>query len=298
MPVIQINAQQSTPPGVRGVVRNLPGDAPIIVMIHGYRYSPSDPRHDPHQHILALDPAQDAPRVLSWPRALGFGNGAADAGLAIALGWEARGRLGTAFGRAADAGSWLGAYLSEFADAAGRPVSIIGHSMGARVALQSLHCAAPGSIGRIILLAGAEFEDEAAAAIRSPAGKLAEVINVTSRENDLFDFGIELWLGRGRKRALGFGLKEPTLNWVDLQIDCPENLQALDRMGFDIDRAPLRLSHWSPYMRRGLFDFYRTALRQPWALPLAMLRHRLQGPIAPRWSRLFAPPPPSGGLRA
>lgn len=298
MPVINVNPDQTSPDEVRHLAKALPDNAPIIVMIHGYRYSPSIPHHDPHRHILALDPPQDAPRVLSWPRALGFGGDNAGDGLAIAFGWEARGRLGAAFARAADAGNWLGAYLSDIADAAGRPVSIIGHSMGARVALKSLHQAAPGSIGRIILLAGAEFEDEAAQALRTPAGQMTEVINVTSRENDLFDFGIELWLGRGRKRALGFGLKQPVLNWVDLQIDCPENLKELGRMGFDIDRAPLRLSHWSPYLRRGMFDFYRTALRQPWALPLPMLRHRMSGQITPRWSRLLARPAPISGLRA
>lgn len=298
MPVIQINAEQTLPDGLFRLAQDLPEGAPIIAMIHGYRYSPSDPRYDPHQHILALDPGKSASQVLSWPRALGFGGCGLNDGLAIAFGWEARGRLGTAFARAPHAGAWLGGCLSDISDLAGRPVSVIGHSMGARVALQSLHHARPGCIGRIILLAGAEFEDSAATAIRSSAGKLAEVINVTSRENDLFDFGIELLLGHGRRRTLGFGLKQAVLNWVDLQIDCPENLKELYRMGFDIDRAPLRLSHCSPYMRRGLFDFYRTALRQPWALPLPMLRHRLPGPTAPRWSRLLARPAPLGGLRA
>ncbi|MBC9248217.1 hypothetical protein H4P12_16200 [Paracoccus sp. 11-3] len=298
MPIIKVNPDQTSPGDAYRLAKSLPDSAPIIAMIHGYRYSPHIPHHDPHRHILALDPLQDVPRVLSWPRALGFGGEDMSEGLAIAFGWEARGRLGTAFARAAGAGNWLGGYLSDIADAAGRPVSIIGHSMGARVALKSLHHTTPGSIGRIILLAGAEFEDEAAQALHTPAGKLAEVINVTSRENDLFDFGIELWLGRGRKRALGFGLKQPALNWVDLQIDCPENLKELGRMGFDIDRAPLRLSHSSPYLRRGMFDFYRTALRQPWALPLPMLRHRLSGQITPRWSRLLAPPAQIGGLRA
>ena len=30
--------------------------APVVVMIHGYRFSPSVDRHSPHRHILALDP--------------------------------------------------------------------------------------------------------------------------------------------------------------------------------------------------------------------------------------------------
>ena len=298
MTVIRINAQQTPPNRAFDLAGSLSDNAQIIVMIHGYRYSPSIPKHDPHRHLLALDPEQDRPRPFSWPRALGFGKERRNDGLAIACGWEARGSLGAAFGRAAEAGHWLGDYLSDLSAAAGRPVSIICHSMGARVALQSLYRATPGSVGRIILLTGAEFADEAAAALDSPAGRRAEVINVTSRENDLFDFGIEMWLGGGRRHALGFGLEQPRRNWVDVQIDCPENLKMLCQMGFDVDTEPMRLSHWTPYLRRGLFDFYRTALRQPWALPLPMLRHRLPGPVAPRWSRLLARPSQISGLRA
>ncbi|WP_347139028.1 hypothetical protein [Paracoccus sp. SSK6] len=302
MPVIKVNADcalpAGLPPALAGALGGLPGHAPVILMIHGYRYSPAAAHCDPHRHILSLDPDRSARRALSWPRALGFGAGAEDEGLAIAFGWEARGMLGQAYARAGEVGRSLAGLVSHLADRAGRPVAVIAHSLGARVALQALHHGEPGCIGRMVLLAGAEFRDTAAAALGSPAGRGAEVLNITSRENDLFDFGMELWLGRGRRQALGFGLDRPAGNWLDLQIDDGETLAALDRLGFATERRPLRLSHWTPYLRRGLFDFYRTALAQPWALSLPMLRARLPGGIQPRWSRLLAPPAQWGGARA
>lgn len=298
MPVVKVNADGGLPDGLADTVRLLPAHAPVIVMIHGYRYSPTAPHCDPHRLILSLEPDCADRRVLSWPRALGFGADAADEGLALAFGWEARGTLGRAYGRAGEAGRAVAALVSDLAGRTGRPVALIGHSLGARVGLQALHHADPGSVGRIVLLAGAEFRDTAAAALDSPAGRRAEVLNITSRENDLFDFAMEMWLDRGRRQALGFGLDRPAENWLDVQIDNGATLVALDRLGFPTERPLLRLSHWTPYLRRGLFDFYRTAMAQPWALPLSMLRARLPGRIEPRWSRLLAPPAQFGGVRA
>ncbi|MDP5305555.1 DUF726 domain-containing protein [Paracoccus spongiarum] len=297
MPVVKVNAHHVPPRRLWQTAETLPEGAPIIVMIHGYRYSPSEPAHDPHRHILSLDPDHRARRSTSWPRALGFGTGQPEEGLALAYGWEARGSLGGAYRRAGEAGETLAGIVSRLADQTGRPVALIGHSLGARVALQALRAAGAGAVSRVILLTGAEFRDAAAEAMASPAGSSAEILNITSRENDLFDFALEQWLSLGRRQALGFGLDDPARNWLDVQIDQGETLAALEALGFPTERRPLRLSHWTPYLRRGLFDFYRTALCQPWALPLGMLHARLPGRIEPRWSRLLAGPATLGALR-
>lgn len=299
MPVVSVNAADAaTTAGLAGSVRALPPFAPVVVMIHGYRYAPGVPRSDPHRQILSLDPDPARGPILSWPRALGFGSGHEDEGLAIGFGWDARGRLDRVYRRAGDTGQRLAALVSAIAQHGGRPVALIGHSLGARVALQALNHADPGSVGRVVLMAGAEFRDRAAIALDSQAGRRAEILNITSRENDPFDFAMELLLERGRRKAIGQGLADPAANWVDLQIDDRPTIEALDRMGFAVECQPRRLSHWTPCLRRGLFDFYRTALFQPWALPLAALRTRLPGRIEPRWSRLLAQPVRSQPFRA
>ena len=158
------------------------------------------------------------------------------------------------------------------------------------MALGALARVTPGAVGRVILLAAAELQDRAEAAIASPAGMLAEVINVTSRENDLYDLAMELALSGGRRRALGFGLPRRTERWLDLQIDAPDTLSALKGMGFPVGGRALRCCHWSPYLRDGVFELYAAALRNPEALPLWLLRRHLPDRAAPRWSRLLARP--------
>lgn len=264
----------------------LPAGAPIVVMIHGYRYRPGAPDRDPHRHILSLAPDPHTRRVVSWPAGLGFTADGPE-GLAVALGWPADGGLRSAYARASDVGAELASLIDRLAVTARRPVALIGHSLGARVALAALCRAAPGTVGRLVLLAAAELRDRADAAIASPAGLLAEVINVTSRENDPFDLGFELILTAGRGRALGFGLSQPRRNWVDVQIDDPATRAGLAALGFTIDHRPSRACHWSPYMAPGVFELYRAALAGPDRLPLRVLRATLPDHPAPRWSRLL-----------
>ncbi|TRW94868.1 DUF726 domain-containing protein [Paracoccus sp. M683] len=300
MAVLHHNSDLPVPPGALQQAAALASDAPIIVMVHGYRFSPHHPRHDPHRHILSLDPAFPATQALSWPRALGF-RGADETGpegLAIGFGWEARGSLRAAYRRAGQTGDALARMVDALSQAGGRPVALIGHSLGARVMLSALRHSTAGAIGRMVLMAGAEFRCAAAAALDSPAGEAAEVLNITSRENDLFDFGLELLVSAARRQALGFGLENPRPNWIDIQIDDADTLAMLAGLGFPMDRRARRLSHWTPYLRGGVFDFYRTALRQPWALPLNLLRRQLPAQVEPRWSRLLAPPERFGGRTA
>jgi pimeloyl-ACP methyl ester carboxylesterase len=163
MAVIRVTADEGPSARLLAEAAALPPGAPIVAMIHGYRYSPARPASDPHRHILALDPAPGCPRAFSWPRGLGF-SGAPGEGLALACAWEARGSLGRAYGRAGATGAALARLISEVAQRAGRPVAIIGHSLGGRVALQALAHAEAGAISRLVLLNAAEFRDAAAAA--------------------------------------------------------------------------------------------------------------------------------------
>ena len=285
MTLMQANAGQGIPPDMLDRAGALAPGAPLIVMLHGYRYSPSTPRHDPHRHILSLAPQGDPRHVQSWPRGLGFTDAGADPahGLAVAFGWEARGTLSSAYRRAGHAGADLAGLIAALSQAARRPVAAIAHSMGARVVLSALHHLPPRAMGRAILLAGAEFRCVASTALGTAAGGSAEIINIVSRQNDPFDLGLKLMLSGLRRQALGRGLEHPAPNWVDIQIDDPETLRGLAALGFAVAPVDWRPSHWSPYLRDGIFDFYRTALRTPWALPIELLRGRLSGEAAPRW---------------
>ncbi len=296
MPLLQINAFGDRPglhgPGeldaaLAAALARLPAAAPVIVIVHGYRFSPFAAAADPHRHILSLAPHRGCRRALSWPRHLGFGRADPAEGLCIAFGWEARGTIWGAWSRAGAAGRAL-------ADAIGRigrhrrgPVCVVGHSLGARVALAAMAALEAPAIGRTVLLAAAEYQSTARRALASPAGRLAEIVNVTTRENDLFDVLVEWLVRRPRPgdRALGAGLGQAA-NWLDLQIDCPATRDALGRIGHRIAAPSRRVCHWSPYLRPGLFPLYREFLRRPDRLPLDALRALVPADPAPRWSRI------------
>lgn len=289
MALAAINCGEAVRPEVWAKAAALPPHAPVVVMIHGYRFSPHSPQHCPHRHILSLTPDTALRRALSWPAALGFSANGAE-GLAVAFGWEARGTLPAAYRNAAASGAELAALIDRLAVEARRPVALIGHSLGARVALSALRRAAPGAVDRVVTLAAAELRPAAEAAIASPAGMLAEVVNVTSRENDPYDFALEMIVAQGRRRALGFGLGRPRANWLDLPIDAPETLAGLGRLGFPVSGRTSRACHWSPYLREGLFDVWRAVLCQPERLSLPVLAGARPDRMSRRWSRLLRLP--------
>jgi pimeloyl-ACP methyl ester carboxylesterase len=294
MPIIHINAGDGLPPTIP------PDDSgPVVIMVHGFKYAPGHATECPHSHIFALDPARDCYRVVSWPRGLGFDGRHRDEGLAVGFGWNARGSLWRAYAQAAKAGAALAATITALrARAPRRPVHAIAHSLGARVVLSALAHLAPGAVNRVILLAGAEFGEHATAALATPAGRTAEIINITTRENALFDVLLE-WLipapARG-DRSLGLALGSGP-NVLTLQLDDAATLDVLRGAGFAIAPPAARICHWSPYTRAGALDFYARLLRHPEGLSLAQLRAALPGRAAPRWSRLlpeFRLPLPSG----
>ncbi len=288
MRLVQINADTTGLTGLatlRAALDTLPDGAPVVVMVHGYKFTPRHPRRSPHTHILSLAPDPTDRKALSWPRQLGLGQ----AGLAIAFGWEATGSVWRAWAEAARAGLAL-ARLLTLLHAEGRRADLVAHSMGARVALAALAALPVPALRRAILIAPAEFRDTARAALDTPAGLAAEIVNVISRENDLFDALVE-WLvapHRPGARTLGLGLGADRPNWTDLQVDDSATLAALATLGYRIAAPTRRICHWSGYLRPGVFPLYRAIVTG--ALPLPLLRDHLPGRAAPRWSRLLDMP--------
>lgn len=289
MPLVRIDAEGGVPAGtctLAAALERLPRGAPVTVMIHGYSFSPRDPANDPHRHILALAPDLPDRRIVSWPRRL---HPKGDA-LCIAFGWEASGTLWRAWRQADRAGLAL-ARMLEQVHATGRQADVVAHSLGARVVLSALRHLETPALRRAILIAPAEFRDVALRSLDTPAGMSVEVLNVVSRENDLFDALLEWLVAPHRRgaRAPGNGLPVPRDNWTDLQIDAPATLAALARLGHPVAPPQSRICHWSGYLRPGIFPLYRAVLSD--RLPLSDLRAALPARQAPRWSRLLALPP-------
>ncbi len=267
-------------------LHHLPPGAPVVAMVHGWRYAPGISPDCPHASILSLDPAPGDRRTISWPRHLKLDG---VQGLAIGFGWPALCDPWRAHARAARAGDALARIARLTHSLSGRPLHIIAHSMGARVALTALAGSDPGQIGRIILLAAAEARGPALAALNSPAGRVAEVINVATRENDVFDACFEWGLHLGLRTSIGQGLGRAHPGWHDLWIDQPQTRTVLAALGYPLAPPPNRICHWSPYLRPGTFPLYRALLDG--RLNAAALPHK--GPSR-RWSRLLSLTPARG----
>ncbi|WP_116082948.1 hypothetical protein [Tropicimonas sp. IMCC34011] len=255
-------------------------DRPVIAMIHGYRFSPTSPEHSPHRHIFSLAPKR-SPRALSWPAALGADR--PDGPLTLAIGWEARGAFGTAYARAEAAGRGLSRILRRVADTRGNGsggARLLAHSLGARVALESLPHLPPGAVSGAVLLAPAETQAAANAAL-ARAQAPPPILSVRSRENLFFDLLMERALapiGFGA-RSLGRGPLRRDADWIDLAIDDAPTRAALATLGHEIPPPSHLVCHWSVYLRARLFDFYRDILTG--ALPLPQLASALPDPTRP-----------------
>lgn len=271
----QIALHDDPRPAQRVLSQAARGTGPIVVMIHGFKYDPSLPGHCPHDGLFGPE---------GWPVPLGLTD---QNTLCIAFGWQARGTLAQVFDRAGRLGAHLASLIALLHRAApARPLHLIAHSMGAELALSGLAQAPAGSVGRVILLTGACFHDRTAQAMASPAGRKAELFNIVSRENDLFDFLFERLLigAAATDRAIGQGFAAD--NALTVQLDCPRTLERLSELGSAIAPSTRRICHWSGYTRPGALDFYARLLHAPADLPLQRLRALLPQACAPRWSRL------------
>lgn len=257
-------------------------------MTHGYTYCPHDPVDCPHHLVFSMTPQTYPKRVKSWPRALGLDR---TDRLTVAFGWNAHGTLWSARRCALQAGQALARVVIGLKqENPNRPIHFIGHSLGVELALEALHHLEPGDLSRIISLTGATYRARALAALSTPAGAAAEFINVTARENDLFDFLFERLIAPPlpHDRAIGQGIA--AANAVTLQLDCRDSLNALAALGVSIEAPDRRVCHWSSYMRPGVFALYDRLLSSDKPLSLATLRNALPEQTDARWSRLFAMP--------
>lgn len=259
-------------------------DGAVTILLHGYKYRPGE--QCPHDHIFALSPNNATPRVVSWPHHLGYGQDRPAPGVLICFGWDARGRVQAAYGRASEAGQALARLVRDIrAIDPGRTVNVLSHSMGARVALQAMQHLPKGAMDRLILMAAAEYTGEVRKALDSPAGRHAQVLHVTSRENDLYDFLLERCVRPEQRGDRALGTQQDGLpNLRNLWLDDGRTLEALAGLGYRIAPPQRRICHWSPYLRPGVFALYAALLSGD----LSMIRlDQVLPRIGPsRWCRL------------
>ena len=259
---------------------------PAIIMVHGYKYDPVQANHCPHAKLFSKKPGR-------WPDALGYGHGDPQEGIGIALGWDARGPLWKVHQRAAKLGESLAVLISLLhLQNPHRPVHVISHSLGCETALSSLSHLPANSVDRMVLLTGASYASQAVRMLDTPAGRSTQVFNITSRENDLFDYAFEQLVPAPQKGdvAIGQGIASP--NAVTMQLDCPKTLGTLGTLGFAVAPSQRRICHWSAYKRPGVMAFYKSLLRDDHSPSIAALGQLLPAFPAPRWSRMIRPKNP------
>ena len=287
--------------GLGAALARVPAGQPVVVLVHGWKFHPGMPGADPHRSLFAFRPAADR-RVRSWPAGLGIAEDAGESGLAIGFGWPAAaphlpsllrsGRTGFAavYDRAGAMGAALAALIALVqALAPGRPVDLLAHSLGARVALAALpHLdRAPD---RMVLLGAAELAPRAAAFVAGRRSAEAPAIyNVTARTNDLYDLAFECFVPRRRRgeRALGAGLAGRA-GWLDIQLDRSAVTAWANAQGIPLRPETARCCHWNFYTRAGAFALYQAILRRRpgWDIATLATAPCLAGQ-EPRWSRLL-----------
>jgi pimeloyl-ACP methyl ester carboxylesterase len=286
MAVVPVNAREN---GLEGEDRLLAAlDNPLLsgavtIMIHGYRFCPfGPPEHSPHRHILSLAPERECWKAISWPKHLNLDRPEA---LGIALGWSARGMLGTAYHQAERTGGSLAHVARIIASRRPKlPVHVVAHSLGARVVLAALRQLPAGALSHIILLSGAEYRNYARQVSTTAAGCTARILNVRSRENLPFDAAFRSLVrpSSWTDLPLSAGMDGRQSNWVDLSIDCPRHRSQLLEAGFRLRQPNTRFCHWSGYMRPGVFRLYRAFLSEAGPALFTELRDRLSpDPVQP-----------------
>jgi hypothetical protein len=278
----------------------LPAEAPVAVLVHGYKFDPARPHADPHRSLFSATALPASWKAASWP--VGLGLDAPGAGLAIGFGWPAFARhlpslaatRQTAFARVYERALVAGEALADLIGrlrrrAPWRRVDVLAHSLGARVALAALPHLERGP-DRMLLLGAAEYRSRAADFLLAGPSRPPALYNITTRANDLYDALFEFFAPGARPgdRALGHGLPDAPAPGIDLQIDHPAVTAALNTRGIPLTPCGARACHWSFYTRPGAFALYRAIIGRKPGWDVASLRGDPALALTePRWSRFL-----------
>jgi len=268
-----------------------PKSAPIVIMIHGYKYHPGHPNSNPHKLLFSHSNTQST-KLTSWPLGLGFEKMTTKDGLAIGFAWEGLPRkdirpkpMLSSFAHVYKQANRAGGHLARILKwihvlAPGRPVDLIAHSLGARVAFSGLSRLSTRNVDRVILMGGAEYASSLDRYFRHiDRDSDLEVFNITTRQNSFVDFLFECFAPRSNPSdfAIGKGYVGPTSNWLNLNLDDTATLNMLATRGIGISRArKLKLvDHWGFYARAGVLRFYQQLLRHRTSWRMEDLRQEL-----------------------
>ena len=256
----------------------VPRDAPVVIMIHGYRYHPDNPQKNPHKLLFAPTHNCASHKFVSWPEGLAFGPMTSDDGLAIGFGWEGlpsekispKPRLGSfahVYAQAFRAGGHLARLLTWIGELdPGRKVDILAHSLGARVTFSGLMRGKSANVNRVVLMGGAEYASVIGQYFRHvDHHPHLEVFNIRNSQNAFVDFLFECFAPRSHPDdvAIGRGYKGPAGRWINLAIDEPAVLAVLAHRGIGLGATPRRtvVDHWSFYSRAGIMRLYLNLFR-------------------------------------
>ncbi|WP_371153190.1 alpha/beta hydrolase [Jannaschia sp. 2305UL9-9] len=253
MPRLRIDAHHDGPRDAAGHapwtalhrhIDPLPTGAPLAIVTHGMNHAPGWAAHDPHDGILSYcaNPNRHW-KSRSLVRCLHMGDGQVLSGHAITFGWDGRGTVWTAMRRA----SYAGAALARLACAIRRRrpdlrITVVAHSMGARVVIEAMLRAPLPVCDRALLLTPADSRARAGRALRAPGGAACTVVATQTPENWLCNLGMVAAMAGAADLSRG----PDHLRWMDFYPD---------RSGLPV--WPHRTCHWSCFLRRGVWPLYR-----------------------------------------
>ncbi len=277
---LAINAGRGTPiwsdgaavdaPSLAAALGRHPEAAPLVVLVHGYRYVPQKRRLSPHATLFGMRWCEGL-RVHApvEPVLIGFG------WHALGVGRTPLATLRGAYRRAVPAAGALAQLFALLARVAPeRPVNVLAHSLGGRVALLACRASPHAALGRFVLMGPAEFREKAQQAIEPHLGSGLEIYNVIAAENRLFDRLFRRIVAPRRRDGVlgeGLGLADPLCarHWLDLDLDDPRLGALLAEEGISLAPRRALVDHWGFYRREGTLAFYSRLLSggANWSIP-------------------------------